>query len=125
MGTCMTSVTVNFSRRTHCFPLTVVHCRWPSIMMSSKRLIPWVLTEVIISLASLHVALYTFIGWNNLNIGCFYYLLGNIEPRLRSVLRCIQLIACVTMPNLQKYGFEMVLKPFIEDANTLSKVSLF
>lgn len=53
----------------------------------------------------------------------FYYFLGNIEPKLRSTLKSIQLIACVTTENLEKYGFDMVLKPFIEDANLLSKVS--
>lgn len=50
-------------------------------------------------------------------------MLGNVEPKLRSILRSIQLIACVTIPNLQKYGYEMVLKPFIKDANMLSKVT--
>ena len=55
-------------------------------------------------------------------IAVFYYLIGNIEPKLRSSLKCIQLIACATYPILQKYGYEMVLKPFIRDANLLSKV---
>lgn len=55
--------------------------------------------------------------------GMFYYFLGNIEPKLQSTLKSIQLIACVTTENLEKYGFDMVLKPFIEDANLLSKVS--
>ena len=52
----------------------------------------------------------------------FYYFLGNIDPKLRSVLKCTQLIACVSVPNLEKYGFENVLKPFIEDANKLAEV---
>lgn len=54
--------------------------------------------------------------------GLFYYVLGNIEPRLRSSLRCIQLIACVTTANLQKYGFHSVLDRFIVDVNKLAKV---
>ena len=53
----------------------------------------------------------------------FYYTLGNIRPELRSTQRSIQLIACVTSNNLQKYGFEAVLKPFTEDVNTLATVS--
>lgn len=57
------------------------------------------------------------------SIGVFYYVIGNVEPRLRSSLRNIQLIACVTTPLLQKYGFEKVLRPFIDDANKLSNVS--
>ncbi len=59
-----------------------------------------------------------------LHVGLFYYLLGNIEPKLRSSLKCIQLIACVSTENLEKYGFDMILKPFIQEANTLSKVYL-
>lgn len=50
--------------------------------------------------------------------------LGNLHPKLRSTLRCIQLIAAVTYPNLTQYGFKNVLQPFIEDANKLSDVSL-
>ena len=52
----------------------------------------------------------------------FYYTLGNLRPELRSTHRSIQLIACVTSPILEKYGFELVLKPFIEDINDLSVV---
>ena len=52
----------------------------------------------------------------------FYYVLGNLHPKLRSTLRCIQLIAAVTYPNLIKYGFKKVLQPFIEDAKKLSDV---
>lgn len=46
-------------------------------------------------------------------LGLFYYFLGNIKPQLRSVLRCTQLVACVTTTNLEKYGFDKVLQPFI------------
>ena len=39
----------------------------------------------------------------------FYYMIGNIEPKLRSSLRSIQLIACCTYPLLQKYdGFKAI-----------------
>lgn len=60
--------------------------------------------------------------YSSCTVGLFYYLIGNIEPKLRSSLKCIQLIACVSAENLEKYGFDMILKPFIQDANTLSKV---
>ena len=56
-------------------------------------------------------------------IGMFYYTLGNLRPELRSTQRSIQLIACVTSQNLQKYGFEAVLEPFITDVNILATVS--
>ena len=58
------------------------------------------------------------------NLALFYYMLGNVNPKLRSRLKVIQLIACVTYPNLEKYGFDKVLRPFIEDVNKLSKVIL-
>lgn len=52
----------------------------------------------------------------------FYYTIGNIRPELRSTQRMTQLIACVTTPNIEKYGFEAVLRPFIDDVNILAKV---
>ena len=57
-------------------------------------------------------------------VGLFYYTLGNIRPELRSTQRSIQLIACVTSPILVKYGFQSILKPFIDDVNTLCRVGL-
>ena len=54
----------------------------------------------------------------------FYYVIGNIHPKLRSSLRAIQLIACVTYPNLRKYGFQKILQPFIDDVNVLAEVSI-
>ena len=56
--------------------------------------------------------------------GMFYYTLGNFRPQLRSTQQAVQLIACVSCSNLQKYGFGPVLEPFIQDANTLYEVSL-
>lgn len=56
-------------------------------------------------------------------IGMFNYTLGNLCPELRSTQRSIQLIACVSSPLLIKYGFEAVLKPFIDDVNILATVS--
>ena len=53
----------------------------------------------------------------------YYYTLGNLRSELRSTQRSIQLIACVTSQLLVKYGFEAVLKPFIDDVNVLATVS--
>ena len=55
-------------------------------------------------------------------IGLFYYTKGNLRPELRSTHRAIQLVACVTSPCLKRYGFESILKPFIEDVKTLNQV---
>ncbi len=54
--------------------------------------------------------------------GMFYYVVGNMRPELRSTQRATQLIACVTTPILDKYGFRPILEPFIQDVNTLCKV---
>ncbi len=65
------------------------------------------------------INVYTFINM----AGVLYYVLGNITPKLRSSLKCIQLIACATTPMVEKYGWEMFLKPFIKEANQLYDVS--
>ena len=55
-------------------------------------------------------------------IALFYYILANIHPKHRSSLKTIQLIAVVRYPLLKEYGFEAVLKRFINDMNKLGKV---
>ena len=50
------------------------------------------------------------------------YTLGNLRPELRSTHRAIQLVACVPCSFIDKYGFQSILKPFIDDVNVLSKV---
>ena len=55
-------------------------------------------------------------------IALFYFMIGNIEPKLRSSLKCIQLITCVKSTDLVQYGFRKVLQPFINDVNKLYKV---
>ena len=52
----------------------------------------------------------------------FYYTLGNFPPLIRASLKSIQLIAIVTYPLLKQYGYEAVLKPFMEEMNSLTKV---
>lgn len=56
--------------------------------------------------------------------GLFYYVLGNLHPKLRSSLKTIQLIACVTNKNIKKYGFEKILEPFIDEVNRLIEVCM-
>ena len=57
-------------------------------------------------------------------IGMFYYTIGNLRPELRSTQRAIQLIACATAPNIKRYGFETILKPFIDDIKSLAEVMI-
>ena len=51
----------------------------------------------------------------------FYYTVGNFPPLIRASLKSIQLIAVVTYPLLKQYGFEAVLKPFIEEMNSYQR----
>ena len=55
-------------------------------------------------------------------IAMFYYTIGNLSPELRSSQRAIQLVACVKALHIEEYGFEPILKPFIDDVNSLAKV---
>ena len=54
-------------------------------------------------------------------LGMFYYFIGNIDPKLRSALKCTVDCLC-SVPDLKMYGFDKVLQPFIEDANKLQEV---
>lgn len=56
-------------------------------------------------------------------LALFYYTLANFEPKYRSTLKSIQLVAVVTQPLLKEYGFARILQPFIEDMNKLRNVS--
>ncbi len=55
-------------------------------------------------------------------LGVFYYMIGNIRPELRATQRAIQLIACVKSDYIKEYGFQPVLKPFIDDVKILAEV---
>ena len=56
------------------------------------------------------------------NIALFYYTLANFEPKYRSTLKSIQLVAVATYPVVKEYGFECILKPFIDNMNKLREV---
>lgn len=51
-------------------------------------------------------------------------MIGNIEPRLRSGLHTIQLLAVTRTEHIYKYGINKILKPFIEDINRLETVNV-
>ena len=57
-------------------------------------------------------------------IGLFYYVLGNIHPRLRAGLQSIQLVAAVKSDHISQYGIDKVLKPLMPDIQKLEKVTL-
>ena len=56
-------------------------------------------------------------------LGLFYYTITNLQPAQRSTHRCIQLVAAIISPLIKKYGFDAVLKPFIDDVKQLYVVS--
>ena len=55
-------------------------------------------------------------------LGLFYYVLGNIHPRLRAGLQTIQLVAVVKSDHIAQYGIDEVLQPFMADIQKLEKV---
>ena len=55
----------------------------------------------------------------------FYYVLGNLSPRLRSSLKAIQLLAVTKCSVVNKYGSNVILYPFMEDIKVLEEVYLY
>ena len=53
-------------------------------------------------------------------LGVVLFALGNIHPKYRSTLRTIQLVLANTCPAIEKYGLDLVLKPFIDDLKVLA-----
>lgn len=52
-------------------------------------------------------------------LGCVYFVLRNLSPKLNSVLMNIHLVALFHSEDLKKYGFEPILKPLIDDLKIL------
>jgi type IV secretory pathway TrbL component len=55
-------------------------------------------------------------------VGLFYYTLGNLPPRLRSTLNSIQLVTICNSKDVDTYGIDKILEPFIEAIQALEKV---
>lgn len=62
------------------------------------------------------------INRHNFYVGIFYYMLGNIRPRYRSSLKCIQLLCVLKASYIQKLGINVVLQPFMEELKLLEQV---
>jgi hypothetical protein len=52
-------------------------------------------------------------------LGFFYYTLGNIQPRYRSQLKAIQLLAIVKRSVMNKYGVNAILEPIMNEIAVL------
>ena len=50
----------------------------------------------------------------------YYYTLGNVNPKLRSKLCAIRLLAIVKAKDVAKYGQHKVLTPIVNDLDKLS-----
>ena len=59
---------------------------------------------------------------SSLNIGFFYYTLGNLDPILRSSLKNIHLLCVAEYKVIKKYGIEEILKPILDSILDLEKV---
>ena len=52
-------------------------------------------------------------------LGCVFFFLANVRPQLRSTLKSIQLIAVAKHQDVQQYGIDDLLSPFVEELKTL------
>ena len=48
-------------------------------------------------------------------LGCVYFTLKNLPPKLNSVLMNVHLAALFYTEDLKTYGFDLILKPLIDD----------
>lgn len=52
-------------------------------------------------------------------LGCLFFFLGNVRPQFRSTLKTIQLVAVGRTEDIQHYGINVFLRPFVEDLNQI------
>lgn len=52
-------------------------------------------------------------------LGCMFFFLGNIRPQYRSTFKAIHLVAVGKSEDINKYGIDIFMTPFIEDLKTL------
>lgn len=59
---------------------------------------------------------------DNFNLAVFYYILGNIRPVFRSTLQAMQIVAVARADDVHTYGYNNLLKPFVEQMKLLAQV---
>ena len=57
-------------------------------------------------------------------LGIFLFTLGNIPPMQRSTVQTHFLFATATRPNIEKYGLDSILRPFIDELHCLSTTDI-
>ena len=72
------------------------------------------------SYVKIHVHVHVYDYFNTAAL--FYYTLGNIPPKYRSTIRCIQLFAVVKSHVLQQYGADAILETFMDGIRSLEEV---
>lgn len=112
----------NIFMSTHYFPQTHLLYSLSSTMMSWRFATHWDpavkninLVTVISSLLIIMIIVYY--------TGAFYYLLGNVNPRLRSKINNIQLLLLAKYSSVAKFGIDKMLEPIVEDIRKLESVS--
>lgn len=55
-------------------------------------------------------------------LGAFYFLLGNLHPRLRSKIGNIQLLLLTKASMVTEFGIDHLLEPIVEDIQKLESV---
>ena len=58
-------------------------------------------------------------------VDLYYYTLGNIDPRFRSKLCAIRLVAIVKAQDVAKYGHGKILTPIVNDLENLVSGHVF
>lgn len=54
-------------------------------------------------------------------LGCIYFILRNLPPKFNSVLMNIQLLLLFHTADIKKYGFDVILKPLVDDLKCLER----
>jgi hypothetical protein len=54
-------------------------------------------------------------------VGAFYFTLGNLKPRNRSLLHAIQLVALAKTSVIETYGINVILELFMASIRKLKK----
>ena len=50
--------------------------------------------------------------------------LGNVHPKFRSSLKAMYLDAVAIVPNIEKYGIDKILRPFVRDVHRLTETGI-
>ena len=82
------------------------------------------MVHVIIARMSIKKAATFAKGYMDFFAGAFYFMLGNLSPRLRSITRGIQLLILVNYMVIVNHGIDNILKPLVKDLLILVRCQL-